>query len=281
MWGDGIVAGVGQGRFSRHPRYRRRLNAWARENSTGAIAFRIIGQSVGLWAIVLFFSVGIVPISGENNGPGNPSGSLSGAQIDAGIVAAILVCSVGSKLWKRWKGKERPRWKYPTPPYDRWLTFNAFRPATVLMAIGSLRALAHFSDSRYAGQTEVALFIACGLTAIFLYVIGPLLRPQSILSSVAPFDPKVTKSLREIESSLSGHDELQKAQDRLRELDHSAQVALATSPNLTVSEQVALATWGDPEILNLLSKRADLNPAAEFRISEYGGQLDARIDSDN
>jgi hypothetical protein len=91
----------------------------------------------------------------------------------------------------------------------------------------------------------------------------------------------VTKSLREIESSLSGHDELQKAQDRLRELDHSAQVALATSPNLTVSEQVALATWGDPEILNLLSKRADLNPAAEFRISEYGGQLDARIDSDN
>jgi DivIVA domain-containing protein len=141
-------------------------------------------------AVILFFNAGVFP--------NRNSQSSAGSQTQANLNGALLLLAIGFvwfvKIRRKLGGKPRKKWPFPNPPFDHWLGGNLIRPATIVLVLAELRALAHFSDSSLAVSAQAAVYVAGGLSFIYIFVFGPLVRPQTVLSSMAPFDPQGTYS---------------------------------------------------------------------------------------
>ncbi len=161
------------------------LGRWTQGHSKGAYAFRVIMLTLLAGAVVSFFNAGLVP----NRNGSNESGSQTQAEAMGVILVLILVGTLFAKIRRRSRGIPRRSWPFLHPPYDQWFAGNILRPLAVLSVLAELRALAHFSVNRLAGSAQVAVFVAAGLAAVYLFVLGPIWRPQTILTSVAPMIP--------------------------------------------------------------------------------------------
>jgi hypothetical protein len=116
---------------------------------------------------------------------------MTGAAVDS-IVVGLTVIGVNVAMIerrRRWPDGPPPRWPDEKRPYDLWLLYNLWRPFEVLSVVACARAVAHFGDSATEPYVRGVFAVAAVGLAGYLFVIGPMFRPHSALSSVRPFDP--------------------------------------------------------------------------------------------
>jgi hypothetical protein len=139
------------------------------------------------------------------------------------------------------------------------------RPLVLLLVIANGRALANFNGSTLAPYLQVALFALGAGAAVYLVGLGLVLRPNTFLSSLKPYDSNMPTD--------SIDTELNQAMAKVRLLDSVARLTLAREPHLTAGEQVALALTGDAQVVAILAARSDTDPTADLIMSESGAAV--------
>jgi hypothetical protein len=203
---------------------------------------------------------------------------MTGAAVDS-IVVGLTVIGVNVAMIerrRRWPDVPPPRWPDEKRPYDLWLLYNLWRPFEVLSVVACARAVAHFGDSATEPYLRGVFAVAAVGLASYLFVIGPMFRPHSALSSVRPFDPREPIGLRSDPRVERQGQELVDEYDRINAMSSDDRLGLARQPGLPVNTQLALALGDDPKVLDALAGRADLDPATEFYIDDSRIRISSR-----
>jgi DivIVA domain-containing protein len=181
--------------WSVRPRRKRRgPDAWSKGHTKGARAYRTIGLTAMAVAVILFLNAGIFP---NRNSQSSTPGSQSEAIVNGVLLLLAIAFVWFFKIRRKLSGTSRRRWPSPDIPYDEWFKGNWIRPGILVMMLAELRALTHFSGSGLAVPIQATVYVAAGLSVIYLFVVGPLFRPQTLLSSVGACDRDGTLSVSE------------------------------------------------------------------------------------
>lgn len=222
----------------------------------GARVLRVtFGYAMAVF-LVITFDTGVLPVRGSSY-----HGSLTGAVVDGVVLWAFLaVIVIGGKLVHRGRIHPHLRWASAQPDYEKWAVFNGRRPLALLLVIANGRALAYFNGSTLAPYLQAALFVLGAGAAVYLIPVGLMLRPNTFVSSLTPYDSIMPTD--PIDADLS------QAMAKVRLLDSGARLALARAPQVTAGEQIALALTGDAQVVAILAARSDTDPRAERIMSE-------------
>lgn len=246
-------------------RWNQRFRAWLGGPTLGARATLFVLGTVLIGTIPVCFYLGVVPV--RRNGSGADHGSFTQAVVNSVLLVVVTAGVVAAAARSRRRGHWHPLSAARRPTYLEWYFANVWRPLVVISGLACARSLTHFKSSPSEFDFRVAFIVCTAGAGVYLYALGPWLRPHTVLSSFRPYDGSETHGSSVHHRPDEGELLLAEYQ-RVAAMTGEDRIALARQPVLSVDTQLALTLDDNPEVLDALRVRPDLDPAADFYLRD-------------